>query len=134
MNIDEAIMEFENRRGKKYSHGDLQKIRAVVAELGLSQFDIQGDGADSAFVYDIGKVLHIHPTMLVAGTPYKDSFNRGPEPYVKFPHFFQLEGFSRDGAAMHEKGGVTEVFCATSFTWVPVSTECLCGQVHQLES
>jgi len=134
MNIDQAITEFENRRGKKYSQGDSQKIRAVVAELRLSQFDIQGDGAGSELVYDIDNVLHIHPTMLVAGTPYKDSFNRGPEPYVKYPHFFQLEGWSRDSAATREKGGVTEVLCATNFMWVPVNTECLCGQVHQLEN
>jgi hypothetical protein len=132
MNITEAIEAFETLRKKKYPNADVAKIIATAQELGLTDFVVHSKGSSTEkfdYIYDVQHILHIHPTMLVAGQPYADS--QAESKYDKFPHLFKLQGWIEDG---EEIGGVTTVLCPTNFTRVPVNTECACGEVHQVEN
>ena len=132
MNITEAIEEFETLRKKKYPNADVAKIIATAQELGLTDFEVHLKGPNSKtpdYIYDVQHILHIHPTMLVAGQPYADS--QAESKYDKFPHLFKLQGWIEGD---EEIGGVATVLCPTNFTRVPVNTECACGEVHQAEN
>lgn len=134
MNITEAIEEFETLRKKKLPNADVAKIIATAQELGLTDFEVHLKGSNPKtpdYIYDVQHVLHIHPTMLVAGQPYTDSTDRGENPFPKFPHFFELQDWTEEDP---DKGSVATVLCPTNFTRVPVNTECACGEVHQAEN
>ena len=77
--------------------------------------------------------LSIHRTMIVSGKQFKESFNRGPNPYPDYPHFYALSGFTDKTNGQRLKNGVVEVLCAKEFVWVPVGNECRCGDFHEEE-
>ena len=133
MNIEEAIAEFENQHHKKYSAKDKKKILDVVQELQITEFKVTVDHISNikTGVVNLANEIGIHSTMIVAGTPFSSSTDRGPEPYEHRPHHFGLEGWSDDGHRKTESSGIVYVTCPVTTYKVPANTECECGEVHK---
>jgi hypothetical protein len=128
MQLEEAMKEFESNHSKRFSDAEINKIHAVANELAVTEFKVFRDR-----VTDGSATLNIHRTMIVASEPFEGSVDRGPTPYVFFPHFFPFSGFTDRTNGQRIKSGVLEVFCASEFVWVPVNRECRCGDIHDEE-
>ena len=120
MNINDAIKTFESQGHNKFSPADKKKIIAVVEEHGFSDFEVT-----SQFITDVSDALHIHSTMIVSGNPYAESFDRGPDPYPKYPHFYKLTGWTDQSHGANETVGT--IGCPECHRPVPKTGECECG-------
>ena len=130
LNLEQAIAAFGASRKKEYSAGDVSKMRAVAAELGLNEFE-----AKAKFVRDVNDILHIHPDMLVARQPYHESRDRGVNPYFHYRHFFQLAGWSNKGSRSIESKGIEKVLCPVAFVGVLPDVVCdYCEEIHPKKS
>lgn len=84
MNLDEAIDYINRGRTATYSAADIDTIRRVTAELGVSEFEGRQDGR---FFADVDGRVHVHPTMIVTNQPVAGSTRTDTYP----PLPFQLE-------------------------------------------
>jgi hypothetical protein len=129
LNLDEALIAFGTTRNKEYPMSDISKMKAVIEELGLSEFE-----AKAKFIRDVGDILHIHPDMLVAGEAFSGSRDRGVDPYPNYPHFFQLSGWSNKGSKLMESPGTPKVLCPVGFVKVVPGVVCdYCEEIHPKE-
>jgi hypothetical protein len=82
------------------------------------------------YVTDVDDEFHIHPTMIVARSPFRGSIDRGPEPYKSFPHFVQLPNFE-NGQKTKAKPGVKTSTCPKTGAVQPAHVACpTCDILH----
>lgn len=120
MNLGDAITAFEVQRRGCFSKADRARIVATAGELGLSDFVVYVAPSKNypQFIRDVDDVLHVHPTMLVAGRSFRDSTDRGADPYPKYPHHLALAEW------IHEKGVSGRPVCPTCHLEVPLVGQC----------
>ena len=154
MKLTLALSTFETSH-RKFTLADRVKIIEVVAELGLSEADFTtGDGflfdtdwqsysgftaseqeaisaIEYSFTSEIQGTIHIHPTMIVAKKSFAGSINRGSKPYKFYRHFYELGSWvDKDGSSNSNFPRFNEIKCPTLNIYVPVGSECQCGERH----
>jgi len=126
MNINDAIQAFEASRAKKYTSVDRATIVAAAEELNLTEFTVASD-----FITDVGNSLHVHPTMIVAAHPFRDSADRGPDPYPKHRHFLELGSWIDTAKPTSKTAASLTALCPVAHMHVPPNRACdYCGEVH----
>jgi hypothetical protein len=157
MNITDAINKFAGIH-PKFDTADRPSILRVVDELSLSDktFTFSDDCAyildwnwreytdftavelqmlKSAPYFDYERdhqgTIRIHPTMVLAKKCFAGSRDRGSKPNPIHRHHLPLVGWTdKSGGHPETLRRDREVFCQTEFLWVPIGTECPCGERH----
>jgi hypothetical protein len=124
MNLESALQEF--REGlPPFSASAIAMIRDALGANVDREFLVKRD-----YVMDVDDVFHIHPTMIVARSPFPKSIDRGPEPYKSFPHFLQLPNFSPTQQSL-SKPGIKTSTCPKTHLIQPAHVVCpTCDVLH----
>ena len=129
MKLTLALSTFETSH-RKFTLADRVKIIEVVAELGLSEADFTtGDG----FLFDTDWQSYSGFTAseqeAISAIEY--SINRGSKPYKIYRHFYELGSWvDKDGSSNSNFPRFNEIKCPTLNIYVPVGSECQCGERH----
>jgi hypothetical protein len=124
MNLESALQEF--RKGlSPFSASAIDMIRDALGAHITREFLVKRD-----YVMDGDDDFHIHPTMIVARSPFPNSYDRGPDPYKSFPHFLQLPNFSPAQQAP-AKPGIKTSTCPKTGAIQPAHVVCpTCELIH----
>lgn len=93
----------------KFSVADIAVIRAVVAELGVVDFEGRQDGD---FFTDVDGLLHVHPTMVVTSRQVAGSVRT--DTYRQWPFRLKLSRWSERGAGV-SLGAADRLMCQDCF-------------------
>lgn len=110
------IFDLEWREYTDFTAAELQSLK--IAPYFNYELDHQG-------------TIRIHPTMVLAKKSFTGSRDRGQKPNPIHRHHLPLVGWAdRSSGHTETLKRDREIRCPTLFLWVPIGSECPCGERH----